>query len=346
MTGKVETNMLYPERCCRISTLTAAGSQPISSAAPSTSPALEEPCQPAEGPQKKRKADKSQWQKVVAKKRRDSGLEYVRLAKKKVVAARKVGEPCECPKVCFTMLGDHTVQEIFSGYWKMADSKPQSAYLSKAVISREDLFKEWCAEKDVPAEKIMRFDRYSRAFSRFNIGSRPPMVATCSYCDKIANEVEVATVNRDETKKSQLLTHKKVHLLKAKVARDLMTAYKQDTNSTLFAFAMDLQQTLVTPRLSTNVAYYKRKMWTYNFGVHNLKETTPATLYVWNESLAKRATWRTSFVGGRFTDHYVELMREARREHPFNVVQMTGEQFVDLQPLQSKCTKTQVAKSS
>ncbi|XP_045126265.1 uncharacterized protein LOC123513258 [Portunus trituberculatus] len=108
-----------------------------STSAPSTSPALEEPRRPAEGLQKKRKADKSQWEKVVAKKRRDSGLEYVRLATKKVVAARKVGEPCECPKACFTMLGDCTVQEIFSGYWKMADSNAQSAYLSKAVISRE-----------------------------------------------------------------------------------------------------------------------------------------------------------------------------------------------------------------
>ena len=34
----------------------------------------------------------------------------------------KVGDPCECPKACFTMLGDRTVQEIFSEYWKMADS--------------------------------------------------------------------------------------------------------------------------------------------------------------------------------------------------------------------------------
>ncbi|MPC80009.1 hypothetical protein E2C01_074572 [Portunus trituberculatus] len=31
-------------------------------------------------------------------------------------------------------------------------------------------------------------------------------------------------------------------------------------------------------------------MWTYNFGVHNLKETTPAMLYVWNKSLAKRGS--------------------------------------------------------
>ncbi|MPC94420.1 hypothetical protein E2C01_089588 [Portunus trituberculatus] len=167
----------------------------------------------------------------------------------------------------------------------------------------------------------MRFDGYSRAFSRFNIGSRPPMVNTCSYCNKIANKVEVATANRDEAKKSQLLTQKKIHLLKAKVARDLMTAYKQDTNPTLFAFAMDLQQTLVTPRLSTNVAYYKRKIWTYNFGTHNLKETTPATLYMWNEEIYT-------------TDHYVELMREARREQPFNVVQMM-EKLADLNHLLS-----------
>ena len=45
------------------------------------------------------------------------------------------------------------------------------------------------------------------------------------------------------------------------------------------------------------------------------------------------------------TQHYIELMQEARRDHPFLVVDMTSDMFFDLTPLQSHCTKTQLAKS-
>ncbi len=52
---------------------------------------------------------------------------------------------------------------------------------------------------------------------------------------------------------------------------------------------MDLQQILPTPRLHTGVAYYKRKMWTYNFCIHNIK-TGKSTMYVWHETVAKRGS--------------------------------------------------------
>lgn len=84
-----------------------------------TSPASEDH---AEGPQKK-KAEESQWKRVVAKKR-NSGLEYLGLATK------KVGEPCQCPLPALPRL--EIALWIFSEHWKMADSNAESAYLSKA----------------------------------------------------------------------------------------------------------------------------------------------------------------------------------------------------------------------
>ena len=184
---------------------------------------------------------------------------------------------------------------------------------------------------------------------------------------------------------------------------------------------MDLQQTLVTPRLSTNEAYYKRKIWTYNFGIHDLSGARSPVMYVWNEAAAKRGSaeicsclvhYVTNFIpptvnkliifsdncagqnknmnvclqllrlihserfelikhyfllpGHSFmpcdrdfgnletffkgreiytTDHYIELMREARRQNPFTVVEMSSVDFVDLLPLQSLVTKTQISKS-
>lgn len=52
----------------------------------------------------------------------------------------------------------------------------------------------------------------------------------------------------------------------------------------------DLQQTLPIPRLSTNAAAYKRKLWMYNLCIYVVNSHKP-TFYVWDE-----ATGGTRFV--------------------------------------------------
>lgn len=284
-----------------------------------------------------------------------------------------------------------------------------------------DLFQLWCEEKNVPADKILPFNGYSKLFSSYNIGTSPPKVDTCSTCDKMVVELEVAEKNKDDAKKKELDIAMNLHKSKAKAGRNLMKCYTEQDDEETAAICMDLQQTLVTPRISTNEAYYKRKLWTYNFGIHHLKGTVPPVMYVWNESVAKRGSceiascllhYITNYLpssvnklivfsdncGGqnknlnlcllmlrfihsdRFalvkhyflipghsympcdrdfgnletffrgreiytSDQYMELMKEARSERPFTVVDMSLGMFLDLQPLQSAATKTQVAKS-
>ena len=488
-----------------------------------------------DGPQKKRKAQKETWKKNVLKNKRVSGEEYVSRATNKVVPARRVGEPCTCPKACFVLLGEEAVQQIFTHYWRIADHDSQTAYLSKMVTSKPtsspqagnsrrkftreytvmadgtrtvvckkaflsihnicekrvsymlkmmgetgvapvdrrgkktphnktpddvmqlvdehilslptctshysraksrnkvylppgyshsrcyDRFKAWCDQKGVPDDKQIALDGYSRRFATFNIGANPPTVDSCSWCDKNDAELAVAMVNQDEYLQRKLRHARALHDAKSNVAQSIMKTFEGDVNEDRFALAMDLQQTLATPRLATNVAFYKRKMWTYDFCVHDLTSKITPALYVWNETVAKRGSCEIGsclihyietvipeyvkhlvifsdncggqnknlnlcllflrFVhSGRFhtikhfflmpghsqmscdrdfgnlenyfkgrdiytTDHYVQLMSEARQGRPFNVVKMSSEQFLDLQPLQSKLTKTQVAKA-
>ncbi|MPC67956.1 hypothetical protein E2C01_062143 [Portunus trituberculatus] len=63
------------------------------------------------------------------------------------------------------------------------------------------------------------------------------------------------------------------HILKELAAND-------DGDCRVICF--DLQQTLPVPRISTNIAYYKRKLWMYNLYIHDLK-ANKSKFYVWDE---------------------------------------------------------------
>ena len=90
-----------------------------------------------EQPRMRKRREPSKWLKNVAKRKRDSGEEYVSATTHKTMEARSVQAPCTCPKKCFERLGDEAVQLIFDAYYKMADHNAQSAYLLRMVGSQD-----------------------------------------------------------------------------------------------------------------------------------------------------------------------------------------------------------------
>ena len=70
----------------------------------------------------------------------------------------------------------------------------------------------------------------------------------------------------DKTVKAQLVGERELHHAKAERAYQQL---KEDTaltksDPTVLVISFDLQQTLPTPSLSTNVVFYKRQLWTYD----------------------------------------------------------------------------------
>ena len=70
-------------------------------------------------------------------------------------------------------------------------------------------------------------------------------------------------------------------------ARDLLKAAKQDKDENAKIICIDLQQIQPVPKLSTGVAYYKRKLGLYNCCVTDLKANV-STMFVWDETQGGR----------------------------------------------------------
>ena len=131
----------------------------------------------------------------------------------------------------------------------------------------------------------------------------PPRTDTCSFCDEKNIELKRLKDARDPAA-TPLEAQIKFHKASAKAAHAIMRVYKKDRDSTLAAFSKDLQQTLPTPRLSAGILYYKRKLWTYSFGVHNLK-TDESYFYVWHEGEGKRGSNEVASCVYHYFENYV-----------------------------------------
>nr|CAI5835143.1 unnamed protein product [Callosobruchus analis] len=60
--------------------------------------------------------------------------------------------------------------------------------------------------------------------------------------------------------------------------------------------------TLPTPVLSTGICYYKRQLWTYCLGIHNLG-SNEVFMYTWDESIASRGAQEV----GSCILHYIKF---------------------------------------
>ena len=281
-------------------------------------------------------------------------------------------------------------------------------------------FLKFVEERGVTGKEIAPAWKYSEIFSTYNIGVEPPKSDSCNFCDENRIQELKASKENNVERKRELQIQRQVHLKKAQVAHSIKKVYAIDDDPSLVAIAIDLQATLPTPRISTSVQYYKRKMWTYNFGIHALK-TKKAHLYVWNEAVARRGSAEIGSCllhyvnnviprdvnkliifsdncsgqnkninlsllllrlvqSGRFsqvkqyffisghsflpcdqdfgnlervfegqdiytTPQYMSIMKEARDTNPFNVVEMTCNDFFDIEPLQALCTRGSLARA-
>jgi len=140
------------------------------------------------------------------------------------------------------------------------------------------LYVEHCHQKNFHPVKE---SYYRHVFnSAFNLSFHQPLKDTCQKCDRF-------TMLLDFSPSQEIKAQQEIHLRKAEKVRAKLNSLKETTSSSNLCFTFDLQKTLITPSISTGVAYYKRQLATYNLGIHNLANND-ATMFMWHEGCASR----------------------------------------------------------
>ncbi|CAG9838807.1 unnamed protein product [Diabrotica balteata] len=155
------------------------------------------------------------------------------------------------------------------------NKNPNREYLSPDLnISKlYDLY----VQGEEPEVKVSKFI-FSKIFNEdFNLHFRYPLTDTCKRCDAYNMKIK-SCVGVD---KSRMEREKELHLRKVEAARSGMKEDAAKNKDTTTVITFDLMKTLATPSISTGVAYYKRQLWTYCFGIHNLT-TGHIHMHVWH----------------------------------------------------------------
>jgi hypothetical protein len=102
-------------------------------------------------------------------------------------------------------------------------------------------------------------------------------------------QFRITDAELDEGARRKVEEEKSLHLRKAEAAQDNMKADFSATkdNKDIWTIAFDLQKTLPTPHIQTNVVFYSRQLWTYNLGIHDINSES---MHIWAEDTASRGS--------------------------------------------------------
>lgn len=165
---------------------------------------------------------------------------------------------------------------------------PNRRYLAENLNLRTmyNLYLEHCLQENL---RPVKEATYRRTFNNsFNLHFHKPSKDTCSKCDSWKVKLEAS---QNEQERATIKQQHELHLRKAEAARESLKRdkLKAQQEEGFYAFTFDLEKALPFPVISTSLAYYKRNMYVYNLGCHEM-ETDLGYMYVWNETIASRGS--------------------------------------------------------
>ncbi|VVC94111.1 unnamed protein product [Leptidea sinapis] len=194
---------------------------------------------------------------------------------------RHNNRPREIPLPVVELIRSHI--KSFKGrqsHYSLRDN-PNVLYLPEqlSVKKMRELF---LAEVQIQLNYLVYYNIFTKDFNiKFGLSRSD----TCSICDGLSLKIKSCS---DETKKTEFVNQKKLHLLKAKKFRELKSLYKRKAKrgECILVF-FDFIQNLPLPHIKTNEVFYSRQMWYYIFGIHDLANND-AYMNCYTETTAKK----------------------------------------------------------
>ena len=195
----------------------------------------------------------------------------------------------------------------FKSHYSRKDTEKDylSPDLNLSIMYR--LYEDLCKEKQrKPVSQCAYRDIF---YKDFNYCFKQPSKDTCKTCDmlnvQIKSETDKPEINRNNEKLRADKQKHETHITESNIARQELkndqTLPKNDPSKVTITF--DLQKTLPAPKLTTGVAYYKRQLSVYNFGIHAFQNGDDKIyMFMWHEGIASRGAQEVSSC----TKHFVQ----------------------------------------
>lgn len=183
--------------------------------------------------------------------------------------------------------------------------KSQKKYLSPGLTIKK-LYIEYCSKCSDANRNRLSETMFRKIFNtRFNLSFKRPKKDTCKTCDSLNIESKrliVSTVRMDEISRQKEKHFSIAEKIKSDFNSDVEHARCSESQTAVLTF--DLQKTLETPSLTTNLAYYKRKLWTYNLCVHD-EVKKQGYFYMWSENVASRGAHEIASCIKKHIDNFI-----------------------------------------
>ena len=156
---------------------------------------------------------------------------------------------------------------------------------------------DWLHEKYGVDEDAVSDRYYEHVFTTsYNIVTRPPKKDMCDQCESLRLQIKRGVKEGEDVTdiQSTFNTHNSLaNHNKDKLKDCEKSCIEEGPASETRTICVDIQKTLLVPRLSVSSAYYSTKMSLYNLCIYdlNLKQ---ANCFLWDETIAKKGSEEVS----------------------------------------------------
>jgi hypothetical protein len=132
------------------------------------------------------------------------------------------------------------------------------------------------------------YQMFKKVFNSCNIKFKKPRTDTCETCDEIFCQITKAKREKNLNNLNELQNSLKENKFEANLFYELKRKVKDENKfNSKVNITYDYQKNLQIPKTNVSLEYYLRKLYLYNFGVHNLV-SNHVSMFLYPENFGRK----------------------------------------------------------